>query len=203
MPTTFTQMLAGAKLPEKTVPICLRGDLVAEFEDLERQLEEAVREDKRDSLEDPGPVAVAERMQQLRAEMAEFTYPFRLRAMPRTAWREFVAQHPPRQQEQDGEQEIDPRDRIFLLNTDTFWPALIRASVYDPQLTDDQWRELLGDDEEERRRREAESLPTEDGVLTDKQFSALADAAWGLNRRDVNVPFSPAASRLTRSSGIE
>ncbi|MEU4782841.1 hypothetical protein [Micromonospora sp. NPDC023633] len=179
--TDFTTLLAAAKLPERTVPICLRGDLVAEFEDLERQLEDELRTPAV-SLEGDGSGAIADRMEALRAEMQAHTYPFRLRAMARPAWRAFVAAHPPRK---DDAGEVDERDRIIGVNIETFYPALVRASVVDPQLDDAQWARLL------------------DEVLTDRQFDELANAAWGLNRREVDVPFSPAASRMTRGSATE
>jgi hypothetical protein len=181
--TDFKARLKAAKLPERTVSICLRGDLVAEFEELERQLAEAIRTPAT-SLEGDGSGPIAERMEELRRQMLEDTTPFRLRAMPKPRWRAFVGEHPPRKGD-DGE--IDDRDRIIGVNVDTFYTALIRASVVEPALDDEDWEALLGDD----------------GVLTSRQFDDLADAAWGLNRREVDVPFSPAASRMTRGSGTE
>jgi hypothetical protein len=117
--------------------------------------------------------------------------------MPRPRWREFVAEYPPRQAD-DGT--VDPRDQHVGVDTDEFFPALIRRSVFDPQLDDEDWRVLLGDSEAERVRREKAGKPVEDGKLTDRQFDQLADAAWGLNRRDVDVPFSPAASAILNSA---
>jgi len=38
-----------------------------------------------------------------------------------------------------------------------------------------------------------------DQSLTSRQFDDLSDAAWSLNRREVDVPFSRAASRILRS----
>lgn len=179
--TEFKTLLAAAKLPERTVPICLRGDLVAEFEDLERQLEEALRTPA-NSAEGDGSTAIAERMEQLRAEMRDHTYPFRLRAMKRPRWHAFCAEHPPRKGD-DGE--IDPMDRVRLVNVETFYPALVRQSVVDPVLEDAEWTLLL------------------DEALTDHQFGELAQAAWDLNREDVDIPFSRAAFRMTRGSGAE
>lgn len=178
--TDFKALLAGAKLPERTVPICLRGDLTAEFEELEQQLEEALRVPA-SSLEGDGSAGIAERIEALRAQMQAHTYRFRLRAMPHPVWRAFCAEHPPRK---DDEGAVDERDRLLGVNTETFWTALVHRSVVDPVLSADEWT-TLGE------------------ALTDRQFSDLADAAWALNRRDVDVPFSPAASRMTRGSGSE
>ncbi|WP_329013239.1 hypothetical protein OG271_04040 [Micromonospora rifamycinica] len=181
MSKDFNTLLAAAKLPERTVPICLRGDLTAEFEALERQLDEALRKPA-DSLAGDGSGGIAEQMETLRAEMQQHTYPVRLRAMTRPAWRQFVADHPPRKGD-DGE--VDERDRVRGVNVDTFFAALVRTSIVDPPLDDAQWERL------------------NDEVLTDYQFGELSSAAWALNRGEVDIPFSPAASRMTRSSGTE
>ena len=191
--------IRAARLPEETVPICLRGDLVAEFERLERQLAEALRNPS-DSLEGNGSAEIAARIEALRQEMREHTVEFLLRGMPRRRWRAFLAEYPPRQ---DAEGKIDERDRGAIVNMGAFFHALIRASVVSPELDDEDWRLLLGDDEDEAARREQAGEPVEDGALTDQQFEKLSDTAWALNRRDVDVPFSLAASRLTRSTSAE
>ncbi|WBB73230.1 hypothetical protein O7602_26680 [Micromonospora sp. WMMD1128] len=181
--SSIKDRIKAARLPERTVPICLRGDLNAEFEELERQLEEALRIPAT-SLEGDGSGAIAERMEELRRQMRDETTTFRVRAMPPPRWRAFCAEHPPRK---DDEGNIDARDRLLGVNTETFYEALIRVSVIDPVLDDDDWAALLGDG----------------GVLTDRQFSDLAEAAWSVNRREVDVPFSPAASRMTQGSAPE
>lgn len=176
------ERIKAARLPERTVQLCLRGDLQAEFEDLERQLEEALRVPA-DALEGDASVPLAERIEALRQQMLDETVTFRLRAMTRSAWRAFVAEHPPRKDPETGD--IDERDQVLLLNVETFYPDLIRRSVFDPELDDSEWALLL------------------DEALTDRQFGVLADAAWGLNRRDIDIPFSSAASRMTRNSATE
>ncbi|WP_229401912.1 hypothetical protein [Micromonospora okii] len=175
--------IKSARLPERTVPICLRGDLTAEFEDLERQLEDALRTPAT-SLEGDGAGSIAERMEVLRQQMRDDTTAFRVRAMPPPRWRAFCAEHPPRKTDAG---EVDERDRLIGVNVETFYEALIRKSVVEPALDDEDWAALLGDD----------------GVLTDRQFADLADAAWSVNRREVDIPFSLVASRMNRPSGTE
>lgn len=179
MTVDFKTLLASAKLPEKTVLICLRGDLAAEHEQAERDLEQAQRT-AFDSLEGSGAGEIAERVRALEDEMREASHPFRLRALPRPVWRALVAAHPPRRGEDN---EIVPEDRM-LVNSETFFDALVRACLVDPELGDEEWAELAG-------------------KLTDRQFDDLSDAAWGLNRREVDVPFSRAASRMRQVSGGE
>lgn len=178
----FKSMLAEAKLPERTVDICLRGDLVADHEETERQLEKvqqkALTGNSFDG--DGGQVAIlADKLVGLEDQMREHTYAFRLRAMSRPAFRALVTAYPPRRNE---EGEIEQLDRSLGINAETFFEALIRACLVDPELDDEDWKTLA----EER--------------LTDKQFDVLSDAAWFLNRGDVDVPFSRAASRANRSS---
>jgi len=164
-----------ARLPEETVPICLRGDLVAEFERLERELDQAERKAST-SLAGNGARAVAERMERLREQMAEGTVTFVLRAMPGEDWYALCAAHEPRRGEGG---DVDERDRLGV-NVDTFWPDLLKRSVVDPVLDDDDWAALLG-------------------KLTAKQRKNLSTAAWNLNQEDVDIPFSFAASRTLSS----
>lgn len=178
------ELIRAAKLPEKTVPVCLHADLVAEVEQSERELADTQRQPA-DSLAAGGKARlIAERIESLRQQMLDHTVEFVLRAMPRPRWKAFVAEHPPRK---DDKGDVDERDRYVGINADTFYDALVRRSVVSPELDDEDWTLLLGDD----------------GKLTDRQFDTLADAAWALNRRDVDVPFSLAASRILRTSEPE
>lgn len=170
-------MLAEAKLPEATVTICLRGDLAADHERAERELAR-LQEASTDSLAGSGTGEVIDRITDLEQQMREHTYEFRLRALPRVQWHELCSAHPPRRGDDD---EIIDADRFILVNTETFWEAMIRACLVDPQLSDDEWRQL-------------------ETLLTDHAWNELCDTAWGLNRRGVSVPFSRAASRTRQAS---
>jgi hypothetical protein len=175
----FKAMLGEAKLPERTVPVCLRGDLAADHEAAERELEQAQRATAT-SLAGNGAAAIAERIEALEAEMREHTYDFRLRALPRHEFRSLLAAHPPREDEP-----FKREDSALGVNRDTFFPAIIRASVVDPELDAAEWTDLL------------------DNRLTDYQFQELAGTAWALNAREVDIPFSRAASRMRRATGGE
>lgn len=176
----FKAMLAEAKLPETTVMICLRGDLAADHEAAERELEQAEKQGS-DSLAGSGAAEIADRIEALEAEMREHTYEFRMRALPRKDWRALVAQHPPRRGEDN---ELIEPDKYIGVNGESFYDAIIRACLVDPELTDDEFEQLVG-------------------AVTDRQYDDLSDAAWGLNRREVDIPFSRAASRMKRDSAAE
>lgn len=171
-------LIRSGKLPERSVPVCLHADLVAEHEATERELgQERERPGKR--LDAGSKVReLSERLTALEARMAEHTIDFRLRAMPRPKWKAFVAEHPPRKTDAG---EVDERDKFIGVNTEMFFPALVRASVVEPELDDEDWALLL------------------DERLTDRQFDELSNAAWSLNRGEVDVPFSRAASRILTS----
>jgi hypothetical protein len=183
----INDLLDQAKPAERTIPLCLRGDLVAEFEDLERKLAE-VEKKPTDSLASGGEArAVAEQMQALREQMESSTAAFRLRALPRkptadrpVTFRMLADAHPPRQKE-DGNPH--PEDELGV-NTSTIFEPLIRACLVEPSLDDKQWARL-------------------EAVLSDLQYERLGMVAWGVNRGDVDIPFSSAASRLLRTSADE
>lgn len=173
------EKIAGAKLPETTVSICLRADLVAQFEQIDRQYA-AAKAAGQDMLNVGAAErrALAAQLEALATQMREDTIEFRLRGMGRHAWDRLIAAHPKR----PG---VDADEQLGL-NAATFWPALLRASVVDPDLDEQDWADLIEGDK-----------------LTDHQWSELCDAAWGLNRRDVSVPFSRAASAILALSESE
>lgn len=189
-------LIRAAKLPETVVPVCLQADLVAEFEAAERELEMQQRVPRITLAGSGREREISERIEALRQQMLDHTIDFRLRAMPREVWREFVAQHPPRKGDDGKPVESD---KYIGLNVDTFFVSLVRQSVIEPELDAEDWRGLLGDDKQERARRAAAGEPAAPGVLTDRQFDDLQNAAWKLNRHEVDVPFSLAASRILRS----
>lgn len=177
----LSERLRAARLPERTVAICLRGDLVAEFEDLERRYAEATQRPAT-SLADGGEGAeIAGRMEAIRQEMQSEMLTLRLRALPRRRWSELIVEHPARRDESG---KLNEEDEAFGYNAATFFEALIRESAVDPQLTDENWADL-------------------DAVLTDSGFNQLANAAVILNRRGVDIPFSFAASRALTGSEPE
>lgn len=182
--SNFKQKLKAARLPEDSVSVCLRGDLAADFEATERELKR-VQESKSDSLEE-GVGPIIDRLDALRAEMLEHTEDFRIRALSKPAFRALVAAHPPRRiiKDDGSEGELDAADVNLGLNRETFFEALLRVSVVSPELDEGDWTALLE-------------------VLTDRQFGDLTDAAWFLNRGEIDVPFSRAASLAKRNSGGE
>jgi hypothetical protein len=170
----FKSVRADARPAERTVEVCFRADLRARLQELARQLQEAERErDAGNSLDAGGRSAdLAQELEALRDQMVASTVEFRLRRLPRERWRDLVLEHPPGE---DG--------GLAEVNADTFFPALIRECCYEPELDDDDWEWLLGPDQ-----------------LSDAEYQALSNAAWAVNARDVEVPFSRTASRILQAS---
>ena len=180
-----------ARLPEKTVPLVMRGDLAAEHERLVDEIEKA-RERGASSLAGAGTAALEEQLRAVEAEMGDSVVAFQLRALPkmkragddRPTWRELNEQHPPRVT--DGV--IDPRDRLAGgVNADEFPEPMVRASIVavdgdeSDLMSDADWADLMG-------------------AITDRQFDELVSSAWELNRGLVDVPFWSAASKPTATS---
>lgn len=175
----ITAELDQAQPQGKTVPICLRGELVEEFERLDGELQEMARvETTAPSLSSGGRKReLAEKVEALRQEMLAKSVPFRLQAIGRKAWNKLNDSHPPR--------EGNDSDRMRGFNDETFFPALIRATVVSPTLSADQWTKLL------------------DVQLSPGQFETLAGAAWDLNRRGADIPFSRVALQTLGRSAPE
>ena len=52
--SSIKEKIRAASLPERTVSVCLNGGLVAEFEQAERELQQATRRAVTDSLDGGG-----------------------------------------------------------------------------------------------------------------------------------------------------
>lgn len=184
----FSKWLAAAKLPEHTVPICARGDLAAEFDQVEEELRQAAKKPK-NSLAGNGLAPLMERLDQIQDEMREFTYPLRVRALrkrrkpgdddPRPTWSELAKEHPPREQE-DGSL-VTEDVMAGGVNRETFLEPLLRFTIVDPVMTDEQFEEFVA-------------------ALSDGQYERLVQAAWDCNQGQVDVPFSRVASLIRQGS---
>lgn len=174
-------LIATARLPERTVDLCLRGDLLAEHEELETRLAAARRAGADSLAGNPDAQQIARDIEALQAVMAEDTITLRLRALPRRQWADLVAKHPPRRD--DGGRIADTDSSG--VNVDAFMAEVLRRCIVDPELSEENFARLV------------------DECITDAQYGQLTDAVWALNRSEVNVPFSHAASRILRASAPE
>lgn len=176
MVANFADLLASASLPEAGVPICLAGNLQLRYEELEEKLTQAEEADERgDSLADGGHARkVAEQIGELEREMREHTHMFKFRAVARQVYRDLVEEHPPREDRRD--------DEAFGANMSTFPIHLIALSCIDPVMTVEQVGQLAE-------------------VLTEGQLMAMFGCITTLNRINLEVPKSAAASAILAKPG--
>lgn len=170
---SIDDVFADARLPRREVPLCLRGDLVADWQDLERRFKEANNAPDDDTLASaPAAEAVdlARQMRDLEGQMRQATRVFQVKGLPRSEWRELLKQHPPREEDQT---EFHP---------ETFPVAALVACAVVPKMTLAQAEKLV------------------DEKLTDGQWNELFSHIWVMNAGRVEVPFSLAASAILASS---
>lgn len=172
------QLIRDGKLRTAEFPVCLAPDLVGEYERL-LLARDAAREADSDSLAGGKAVEIDTEIAELLEQMQASTLTLVLKALPRPAFRSLIDQHPPRK---DAEGKLTHDEDRLGVNYESFFDALVRASLVSPVLDEDTLTLLI----EER--------------LTDKQWQDLNDVAWNLNRTSVSVPFLPAVSPNRRTS---
>ena len=186
--TSLDQLLADADFPTQDLSICLKGSLVAEWEEADGNLQRAIAEREAAKAQNLPMGATTrardeadEKLEAVRQRMEDASVKFRLTALPTSAYQELAAKYPPRVDEKTGMPNM--ADVRLGFNTATFFPVLVRASIIVPNMTDDQWSRVLD-------------------RLTHRQFDMLAGTAYSLNKEtDGQIPFSFAASSLIQSSG--
>lgn len=116
--SAVSEIIDNAKMPETTQDICLRSDLVSEWEQLslQRDLEEQEQESRKLGGK-PSESETTARMRELEEQMRAATITVRLRALQRGPWMQLVQAHPPREGN-DG-------DRRLGVNGSTFLDAMI------------------------------------------------------------------------------
>lgn len=125
---SFDEFVGGIRPPERTIALCTRGDLQAEYESLQRQIDDLPGTWEPGSLSDADPRAKLEaERERLRDEMAAHETVFRFRALSGAAYSQLVAKHSEKGQ----------------LNPETWPHAVISACLISPfTVTEDQARQL-------------------------------------------------------------
>jgi hypothetical protein len=171
MSEDFAALLEATRPPERTVWVCLRGDLQADHDELQVQLADANKEAVTSLGGGSVLREIAEKVHAVEEEMAAARRPFRFRALDPDAWVALGKAHPPREGTDEEE-----------FNTDTYPAALVAACCVAPVMTAEQVKALFG-------------------KLSDGQREVLFSGAWSANKGRADVPFSVLASALTRGSG--
>lgn len=170
---TIDEILNGRKRPQKSIPICLRLDVMAEIEELERRINTArgnAVDDMRMVAGEDDTAAFADRIRELEAEARQYTIDLRVQAVDRTEWSAAVAVRT--ETDDNGDQKLDMagvvEDVLFMPGT-----------VVSPEMTKDQLRNLIAG-------------------LSDGQWERVMKDVFDLNRRTVDVGKSLTASLVTQ-----
>ncbi|MFB6977685.1 hypothetical protein [Streptomyces scopuliridis] len=127
----ITEILKRAKPREKSVFMCLAGDLIAEVDRLERELAGLSDTWRAESLASSNPAEkIAKKIKAVREQMKEAETEFRFRAVGDKAWSDLVAAHPSANKNEGW----DPA---------TFPKALVSACCVDPVMTPEQAEQLF------------------------------------------------------------
>jgi hypothetical protein len=169
----FAELLAEATLPERTVRLCLRGDLTGALEQAERELAQALATPQTGLSDDRGIPELRDRVEDLTAQVQAKSREFKLRGINARVWSDLIVKNPPR--------EDVAGDRFLGYNPDSLFDELVELCLVTPELTGEQVRQL------------AEHLSA-------GQWDILTDAALTVSRRKVDIPFSPTASAATSPS---
>jgi hypothetical protein len=169
---SIDDIISSARLPEKTITMCLRGDLQAQWEDLERQFQATQEQDGDTVGGDPHARDLADRMQAISDEMRHHQVTFLFRGLSHRAYSDLLAAN----KAAEGQEKA-----VDGLDWETFPTALIAACAVDPAMSVDQVEKLSE-------------------VLTNRQWDDLFSAAFACNRNKVDVPFSYSASAIRAAS---
>ncbi len=150
-----------AKPRQRTVKLCLDGDLSNEWGRLADAYDAAVRADARENRNPEAP-ALAEQMDALRDRMDAETEPFTLAQIGYQAWTDLMIESPPTDAQIERKLDHDPA---------AFQPKAIAASLVTPDLDDGEFADLLP-------------------LLTAEQVGKLWDACQAVNTGDNRIPFS-------------
>lgn len=176
---SIDQLLDEAQLPRRAVSVCLRGDLIAEFQRLQDQLDqhnEQKAKDKRLAGSKAG-AGIAEKMEKLRDQMRASSIELTVEAFPGTEWRALKGDHP-------MPDEPSPHDMVVRANAQTLFNDAVPKAIVEPELTDEQWAKL-------------------DKKMPDGEFQRLVDAVYDLNESAVVVPKSLSAFTTLRMNDAD
>lgn len=175
---TLEEILAEAENPAyvrvTSARILLRQDLLALHEELDAELNAAVKLDASMNREPLAPI-LAKRVEELEAEMEEARVTFKFRALGRRKWADLLRKHPPTKDQLRQNDQVDH-------NPETFPIAALAASSHGPVMDEDAVRRL-------------------EARITDSQFTLLWVKCVEANVGGMESPKSLAAGVILRVSG--
>lgn len=131
----FADIMRKKTAVSKKVKIQLDGAIAIKMEALEDELDEARAYDKAHNEPDRVP-EVEKKIEALVQSAKETSVTFEFQGIGRAAYDKLVEAHPPRKEDKDNKAEF---------NVDTFPPALIAASSFEPKITEEQAELIFND----------------------------------------------------------
>lgn len=168
------QILAGRKLPQTSIPLCLRLDVMSEIEELERQINAL-----RSGVEDDDPrlvgtetdaAALADRIRELEEVARQYTIDLRIQALEKKEWAAKVAQFT--EEDDEGNAKLDMGAVVEHVLT-------LPGVIISPEMSGSQRDQMIAG-------------------LSDGQWETVLKKVFDLNRRTVSVGKSLTASLVTR-----
>lgn len=128
---SIEDILAEATPRERTVKVCIRGDLAGRAEQLQEELAQVSSDWEPEDLADVHPGReLAVQLKEVREQIKAAERPFTLRYIGDKAYSDLMAAHP-------------AKDDSQAFDSETFPRALIAASCVDPVMTDEQVTQLF------------------------------------------------------------
>lgn len=128
---SIQDILAKATPRERTVMVCIRGDLVGEAERLQEEIARVSSEWEPEDLADVHPGReLSAKLKEVREQINGAEEQFKLRYIGDRAYSDLMAAHP-------------SKDDSQAFDSDSFPRALIAASCVDPVMTEEQVAELF------------------------------------------------------------
>lgn len=181
MTTDIRTILDSARRREAVVRLCLRGDLIPVYEQLDADLTRRTVTEQWDTDQPADEAAaLAAEIEAVRAEMEQDSITVRFRALKRLEWEALVEAHKKRHDDEP-------------FNWSTFPPALIAACVVDPTMTPAEVDELLDVINESQREDLFNAAYTVNQESTAVPFSVSASAVSRWRERNSKQP-EPGAS---------
>jgi hypothetical protein len=169
---TIEDVLGKAKVPVRSVQICLDADLQGEHDELTARLDVLRQESVNTMGQTSEGKEVADRIREIEAEMRESEVTFKFRGLTKAGLRKVQDRFPP--------PEPNPRGLIWDVEEGAY--ALIAASAVEPAMTEDQAKQLLD-------------------MISQGHADRMVGAAWLASTGSTQVPFSARASELTNGTG--
>lgn len=172
---SIDQILDEAALPQQSVPICMRADLLSQIQERERKILQLKSDDDDLRMVEQSEFTAAELADEIRAleaEAARYTVNLRLQAVDRYKWNK----------QTDAAKTEDEDSGTEKLDLNALVEAVFDDSLVSPAMSKTQQEKFLA-------------------KITEGQWESIIQAVWDLNRTVTTVGKSVTASLALMKRG--